>query len=194
MQSFINFQNGWKVSRKVSFKSANSDSVVMYGGVVNSQMLLTFDHASSPSFSSLEEVSCSSSAPNNFSTSSLLNPFVSRNAALRSRGASRMLGSLRNLEVCSKSNTPSAAGWCSANSSAPGSGVDSARRCWTGFSVLEVGGEAGVADWARCQEGIASLSTFCDMTANIEYSEQERGLGEEEERKELYRYTGVDDA
>ena len=159
---------------------------------MNSQMLLTFDHASSPSFSSLEEVSCSSSTPNNFSTSSLLNPFVSRNAALRSRGASRMLGSLRNLEVCSKSDTPSAAGRCSANPSAPGSGVDSACRCWVGSSALEVGGEVGVVDWARCQEGIVSLSTFCGMTANIEYSEQERWLGEEEERKGLYRYASVD--
>lgn len=150
-----------------------------------------FDHASSPSFSSLEEVSCSGSAPNNFSTSSLLNPFVSRNAALRSRGASRMLGSLRNLEACSKSDTPSAAGRCSANSSAPGSGVDSVCRCWAGSSVLEVGEDAGVVDWARCQEGVVSLSAFCDMTANIECSEQEGGLGEEEERRELYRYAGV---
>ena len=49
-----------------------------------------------------------------------------------------------------------------------------------------------MVDWARCQEGIVCLSTFCDMTANIEYSEQERWLGEEEERKGLYGYAGVD--
>jgi len=181
------FKPGGRPPEKSYSKVQNSDLVVMHSGVVNSQMLLTFDHASSPSFSSLEEVSCSSSAPNNFSTSSLLSPFVSRNAALRSRGASRMLGSLRNSEACSKSGTPSAAGRCSANSSVPGSGVDSACRCWAGSSVLEVGGEAGVVDWARCQEGIVNLSAFCDMTANIECSEQERGLG-----RGADRYAGHD--
>ena len=155
-------------------------------------MLLTFDHAFSPSFGSFKEVSWSGSVFNNFSTSSLLNPFVSRNAALRSRGASRMLGSSRNLEACSKSDTPSAAGRCPADSSAPDSGVDSACCCWAGSSVSEVGGEAGVVDWARCQEGIDSLFAFSDMTANTERSEQERGSGEEEEWRGLYRYAGVD--
>ena len=120
------FKTGGRFPEKSRSKMQNSDSVVMHSGAVNSQMLLTFDHAFSPSFSSLEEVSCSGSVPNNFSTSSLLNPFVSRNEALRSRGASRMLGSSRNLEACSKSDTPSAAGRCSADSSAPGSEVDSA--------------------------------------------------------------------
>ena len=58
--------------------------------------------------------------------------------------------------------------------------------------MSEVGGEAGVVDWARCQEGIDGLSAFCDMTANTKCSEPERELGEEEERRELYRYAGVD--
>jgi len=142
--------------------------ILMGGYVYVALGALTVDHARSPASSKSIRLPSCAADPSKVSISSAVTPLDSRNATFFSRGASRIVGSSRNLDAWSSkvefvdscTSSSVGVGACTVDDALPSvSSLDS------GCCVGSTGEVEGLSAEARCHEGIFGFSAISPVDA-----------------------------